>query len=810
MRTTLSALALLLALLAPLPAARAAGRGEPGPVFPVEILLRDRVPDLRLLLELDIDVDGVNFDRARAYLVEKELVKLRELGFDVEPVADEAHLQWAREQAANAPLAPAAPGSIPPSYHTYETLTSELQAIAAAHPELVRLSSAGLSVQGRELWIVKISDNPGVAEDEPAARYIAAIHGDEVVGKELCVGLINYLVDNYATDPRIKRMVDETEIWILPSMNPDGTALGQRYNANGYDLNRSFPDQFTDPVDSPAGRPAEVQAVMNWGYAHSVNLSANFHGGELIANYPYDGTASGSSVYSACPDDVPYVTLARTYADRNPSMFANNSDSSFFNGICNGADWYVVRGGMQDWNYVWRGTWDITMEIGTKWPAASSLPDYWDKNLEAMLAYLERVQDGVRGVVTDATTGAPLKATVKVVGNAANTYGDPEVGDYHRILLPGTYTLELSAAGHVTEILRDVVVPPGGPAARRDVALQPTTVDLQPTSFTILDGGSGNGVLDPGETTDMAVVLRNLGAYASNVSGVLQPVGWYATVPRDTATYPAIAVGASAQSQPPHYAVALSPAAPAGTKVGFVVRWTASSKTGTSDPFWVPVSTRACTTYNSTGGAIPVPDRSSRTSTIAVTNQVELDEVNVYVNISHTYKGDLAVSAISPAGTPVALHNRTGGSGSNIVGWYDSQIAPAEPLSRFNGEGSQGTWTLRVTDAVPANSGTLNSWSVEVCGRPFEARPPEMRLRSVTRQAGVVALEWWPYPGLTGYRVYRGTDPASQASFADVTASDPNPADTRYEDATAAAPLLMYLVTGVSPRGESPWGAYGR
>ncbi len=809
MKKTILALVALLLLLTPVPAGLAAGRGEPGPVFPVEIRLRDRIEDLRLLLELDIDVDGVHFDRARAYLVEKELVKLRELGFDVEQVADEAHRQWERERAANAPLAPAAPGSIPPSYHTYATLTSELQQIAAAHPDLVRLSSAGLSVQGRELWIMKVSDNPGVAEDEPAARYIAAIHGDEVVGKELCVGLINYLIDNYATDPRIKRMVDETEIWILPSMNPDGTELGQRYNANGYDLNRSFPDQFTDPTDTVTGRPAEVQAVMNWGFAHSVNLSANFHGGELIANYPYDGTASGSSVYSACPDDVPFVSLARTYADRNPSLFANNSDSSFFNGICNGADWYVVRGGMQDWNYVWRGTWDITMEIGTKWPAASSLPSYWDENREAMLAYLERVQEGVRGVVTDATTGAPLKATVKVVGNAANSYGDPEVGDYHRIVLPGTYTLELSASGHVTEILRDVVVPPGGPAARRDVAMQPTTVDLQPTSYTILDGTGGNGVLDPGETTDMAVVLRNLGAYASNVSGILQPIGWSATVPRDTATYPAIAVGASAQSQAPHYSVSLAPAAPTGTKAGFVVKWTASSKTGTSDPFWVPVGTRSCTTYNSTGGAIPVPDRSTRTSSISVTSQVELDEVNVYVNITHGYKGDLAVSAVSPAGTPVALHNRTGGSGSNIVGWYDAQIAPAEPLARFNGEGSQGSWTLKVTDAVPANAGTLNNWSVEVCGRPFESRPPEMRLRAVTRRGGTIVLDWWPYPGLTGYRVYRGTNPASAASFSDVTSSDPNPADTLFEDGTSA-PLLMYLVTGVSPRGESAWGHYGR
>ena len=87
---------------------------------------------------------------------------------------------------------------------------------------------------------------------------------------------------------------------------------------------------------------------MNWTSAHSVNLSANFHGGALVANYPYDGTANGASVYSLAPDDALWVSLARTYADRNAPMNASNADASFTNGICNGADWYHINGGLQD------------------------------------------------------------------------------------------------------------------------------------------------------------------------------------------------------------------------------------------------------------------------------------------------------------------------------------------------------------------------------------------------------------------------------------------------------------------------------
>ena len=57
---------------------------------------------------------------------------------------------------------------------------------------------------------------------------------------EMCLYLINHLVDNYGTDPQVTALVDDTDIWIMPLMNPDGNAAGSRYNANGTDLNRDF------------------------------------------------------------------------------------------------------------------------------------------------------------------------------------------------------------------------------------------------------------------------------------------------------------------------------------------------------------------------------------------------------------------------------------------------------------------------------------------------------------------------------------------------------------------------------------------
>jgi subtilisin-like proprotein convertase family protein len=765
-----------------------AGRGEPGPVLPMKIVLRDRLADLKLLHDLDIDIDGVFETWARVYVLPEEVEKLTGLGFDLSSLAPESGAP------VEAPFTPETTFAVPSTYHTYETLTSELQQIAATYPSIVRLYSLGLSVQGRNLWMVKITKNPDVEEDEPEVRFIAAMHGDEVVGKEMCVNLINLIVAGYGTDPRLTALVDQTEIWILPSMNPDGTALVSRYNANNVDLNRNFPDQFNDPVDAPAGRAIETQHVMNWGYGHSVNLSANMHGGALVANYPYDGTASGASVYSLAPDDALWESLARTYADRNLPMKGSNSDASFMNGVCNGADWYHISGGMQDWNYVWRGGKELTLEISnSKWPAGSQLPQFWEDNREAMLTYLERAREGLHGIVRDAATGAPLAATIHIGGNVRDTLTDPDVGDYHRLLLPGAYTVEVTAPGYSKAHFDDVIVSASQIATRLDVDLTPLAANLQPAAYTVLDGG--NGALDPGETSDLSLSLQTLGSAASGISAELLPVGWAATVVRSQATHQDVAVSGLGPSIAPHYRISLSPLAPPGSLAGFAVRWTANEGSGTSTPFFIPVGATTCTTTASTNVPKTIADRQTASSTLTVAGDRQIDDVNVFVNIAHPYIGDLHVRVISPDGVPLALHARTGGSADNIQGWYDTALTPSEPLTRLRGGHAAGTWKLEVEDGVPLNTGNILGWSVQVCGRPFEATLPPMKIRDVAKSAGGVDVTFWPYPSATAYRVYRSSDPRSPGSFTEVT-------DTTFHDDTAGD--AYWLVSGVNASGEGP------
>ena len=123
---------------------------------------------------------------------------------------------------------------------------------------------------------IRLSDRLSV---EPEFRYISTMHGDEWLGNEMCLYLIDHLTDNYGSDPDITEMVDEIDIWIMPLMNPDGYVSGSRYNANFVDLNRNFPDPYTSPDNTTDGREPETAVIMNWSFASSFSLSANFHAG---------------------------------------------------------------------------------------------------------------------------------------------------------------------------------------------------------------------------------------------------------------------------------------------------------------------------------------------------------------------------------------------------------------------------------------------------------------------------------------------------------------------------------------------------
>ena len=338
---------------------------------------------------------------------------------------------------------PDATGQGSSEHYTYETLKAQLQAwedhYGPAAADLVQLERIGDAVMNynakndpgydpndprdaesrRGLWVLKISDRAHLDEGlkEPDLKYIANMHGNEPLGMEMSMRFIEALLQGYGTDRRITSLVDDNEIYVLPMMNPDGFAHGWRGNANNYNLNRSFPELA--PLDPYAStKPAfadllaalprdnrgnvavpEVEAVMRWSARHQFVLAANFHTGALVVNYPYDNDGdgtTGSGEYVESPDDALYRRLATIYASNSPYMSASSPFvTDGVRGITNGAEWFEIDGGMQDFDYRYFGTKHVTVELYDGYDYGTNrvpidLDEHWAYNREPMLAYLDQ------------------------------------------------------------------------------------------------------------------------------------------------------------------------------------------------------------------------------------------------------------------------------------------------------------------------------------------------------------------------------------------------------------------------------------
>lgn len=111
----------------------------------------------------------------------------------------------------------------PPAYYTENQLNSLFDDLVDKYPTLAKVHSLGKSVEGSDLVAIQISKNVGDRELlKPMFKYVGNMHGDETVGRELLIYLAAYLLDNYGRLPEVTDLVDATDIYLVPSMNPDG------------------------------------------------------------------------------------------------------------------------------------------------------------------------------------------------------------------------------------------------------------------------------------------------------------------------------------------------------------------------------------------------------------------------------------------------------------------------------------------------------------------------------------------------------------------------------------------------------------
>ncbi|MFQ5498998.1 MAG: M14 family zinc carboxypeptidase [Candidatus Zixiibacteriota bacterium] len=510
-----------------------------------------------------ISVDNVDNNTVHAYASEREMAQFQSLGYSYTLLPSPGSLIEPR--MASSPREMRAWDFYP----TYEAYVQMMYGYETLYPGLCQVYNIGTTVQGRELLIAKISANVAVEEDEPEVLYSSTMHGDETTGYVLTLRMIDFLLSGYGVINELTNMVDSMEIWINPLANPDGTYItgnssvsgAQRYNAAGYDLNRNFPDP--DEGDYPNGpRQPETSAMVALAQANNFIISANFHGGAEVVNYPWDTWPQRHA------DDDWFIDICRQYADTAQKYSSFGYMNDLNNGITNGWDWYPIVGGRQDMMTFWYGCRETTIELSnTKLLSASQLPAHWNYNRDALLDYLKQALLGVRGIVTDASSSAPVAATINVIGHDADSsevYTDPVMGDYHRMIAAGTHDLLFTALGYLPHTENGVVVSSGG-TTRLDVQMQPIP-SIPVMAFSSHDASGVN----PGDAVSMNVTLVNDGgADATNLSGTLLTSDPLITITQASAQFPTIAMlGGSGTSLAP-YQYSVSPTTSLGHQIDF-------------------------------------------------------------------------------------------------------------------------------------------------------------------------------------------------------------------------------------------------
>jgi len=317
-------------------------------------------------------------------------------------------------------------------YPTPEEIEEKIFTLAESHPEIIHIEQIGTSLQGRPITAVKISDHPTTDEIEPEVKYIANMHGDEIVGRELMVLLIEELATKYKSgNPKIRSLVDTTEIYIVPSMNPDGANAKRRGNSDWIDLNRDFPDFTTrDNQNDSHGREEETKSIMEWQAKRNFSLSANFHGGAEVVNYPWDTTADEHPLHAHV------LELSKQYANQVPGM---RDSTEFPGGVVNGYDWYEVNGGMQDWSYYWHNDLQVTIELSNKkWPRYSEIARYWEENKIALVDFLSQVHQGIGLRLTPSDKFVSISKDGQHIG-----VFPVHNNEFHKVLPEGVYTVSV-------------------------------------------------------------------------------------------------------------------------------------------------------------------------------------------------------------------------------------------------------------------------------------------------------------------------------------------------------------------------------
>ena len=430
-------------------------------------------------------------------------------------------------------------------YPTYEVYTQLLQHFQDSFPNLCQIDTILDTTPHPDLphsiFAIHISNTLGQTTTKPAFLYSSTMHGWEVVCYYTMLRLADYILNNATTDSAVLRLLDNVDLYICPLENPDGTyhqtndlilkdgVHSTYHNYNDVQLNRNYP--LLPGLNDTVNIQPETQAIIDWVTPIHFVMSVNFHCGAEIVNYPWDAWTSGQRAHA----DADWFR----YTGQNYASLCQAIDTAYLYGdyrgrsVIEGADWSPLVGGRQDYMTYYQRCREVTIEMSYQSVITDTLvlPTFWDKSKDALLSYAMESSYGFWGTVTDAITGEPVEAMIKVVDH---DYFHSEVlshlprGVYHRPIMAGSYTVEVSAPCYQTATFTVTTRP--GVGIRHDVELQPQVTE--PVAFD-------QYILAGMQTTVVALSQNEVWWYDSDT--VTQPfaIGNYFATPAlfDTTIY---------------------------------------------------------------------------------------------------------------------------------------------------------------------------------------------------------------------------------------------------------------------------------
>jgi carboxypeptidase T len=386
-----------------------------------------RGQDVAKLAGLGVETDHGVYEPGRSLTTELSLSEHQTVltaGFRTEVLIDDLS-EWYRLQLAAPPVkargndcdsgSPLGPVYSTPAnytdgsmggYHTLDEMLAILDDMRAKFPNLISvrdsISDTVHTHEGRPVWYVRLSDNADADEGEPEVLYTALHHAREPNGLSQMLYYMWYLLENYDSDPSVRYILDNSALYFVPCVNPDGYEFNRMNNPDGggmwrknrrnnqdgtygVDLNRNYGYEWAHDNNGSSPNPGsevyrgpaafsepETRMLRDFCLSHSFRIAFNYHTFSNLLIYPWS--------YSDTPADPGFVELGRLFTRENNYRTGTSIETVG----------YRVNGNSDDWMFGGSDIFAFTPEVGPGsygfWPPQSAIEGLNNENVWANIS----------------------------------------------------------------------------------------------------------------------------------------------------------------------------------------------------------------------------------------------------------------------------------------------------------------------------------------------------------------------------------------------------------------------------------------